>query len=160
MNSHDRERVIAWGQELRVVHGRLRDALQFAREAVEDGRDTESLAKNLELFCWGFCSALTRHHGSEDSSLFPLVLSEAPELASAIGKLVQDHNMIAYLIAELEKALTARSKRDILLRHLDGIEAVMETHFRFEEKQLVGLLNLMAGPIDELDRTTLFGPIA
>jgi len=160
VSGRDRERVAAWGQELRAVHRRLRDALQFAREAVEDGAATESLAKNLALFCWGFCTALNGHHSSEDSKLFPLVLREAPDLASTIGKLVQDHNMIAYLIVDLEKALSAKSERDVLLRHLDGIEAVMETHFRFEEKQLVVLLDGMAGPIDDLDKTQLFGPIA
>ncbi|MET0967310.1 MAG: hemerythrin domain-containing protein, partial [Nakamurella sp.] len=106
MSGQDWERVAAWGQELRAVHQRLRDALQFAREAVEDGAETESLAKNLELFCWGFCTALNGHHSSEDSKLFPLVLREAPDLASTVGKLVQDHNMIAYLIVDLEKALS------------------------------------------------------
>ncbi len=160
VSGQERERVVAWGQELRTVHRRLRDALQFAREAVEDGTETETLAKNLELFCWGFCTALNGHHSSEDSNLFPLVLREVPELASTIGKLVEDHNMIAYLIVDLEKALSRNSGQDVLLRHLDGIEAVMETHFRFEEKQLVGLLDEMAGPIDDRDKIVLFGPIA
>jgi len=44
VNGQDRDRVVAWGQELGAVHRRLRDALQFAREAVEDGTETESLA--------------------------------------------------------------------------------------------------------------------
>ena len=88
------------------------------------------------------------------------MLREAPDLASTIGKLVQDHNMIAYLIVDLEKSLSAKSGQDVLLRHLDGIEAVMETHFRFEEKQLVGLLDGMARPIGDRDKTDLFGPIA
>jgi hemerythrin-like domain-containing protein len=145
---------------MRAVHRRLRDALGFAREAIEDGAETESLAKDLDLFCWGFCGALTGHHRSEDTVLFPLVLREAPELASTIGQLVQDHNMIAYLILDLEKALTAKSERDVLLRHLDGIEAVLETHFRFEEKQLIGRLDQLAGPIGDLDKTAVFGPIA
>ena len=88
------------------------------------------------------------------------MLREVPDLASTIGKLVEDHNMIAYLIVDLEKALSRNSGQDVLLRHLDGIEAVMETHFRFEEKQLVGLLDVMAGPIDDRDNIVLFGPIA
>ncbi|MET0865020.1 MAG: hemerythrin domain-containing protein, partial [Nakamurella sp.] len=100
VNGQDRERVVAWGQELRAVHRRLRDALQFAREAVEDGTQTPALAKNLQLFCWGFCTALNGHHSGEDATLFPLVLRQAPELAQTVGKLVQDHNMIAYLILD------------------------------------------------------------
>ena len=150
----------AWGHELRAVHRRLRDSLQFAREAVEDGAATESLASNLDLFCWGFCGALTGHHRSEDATLFPLVLRDVPELAGTVRKLVQDHNMITQLIGDLEQALTAKSEQAVLLRHLDGIDAVMETHFRFEEKQLVPVLDTMAGPIGTLHKTELFGPIA
>ena len=142
------------------MHRRLRDALQFAREAVEDGAATESLAKNLDLFCWGFCGALTGHHRSEDATLFPLVLRQVPGLAGTVSKLIQDHNMIGQLIGDLERALTAESERDVLLRHLDGIEAVMETHFRYEERQLLEVLDGMAGPIGELDKTDLFGPLA
>jgi hemerythrin-like domain-containing protein len=160
VNGHDQQRIIAWGQELRAVHRRLRDALQFAREAVEDGRETDSLATNLELYCLGFCGALTGHHRSEDTNLFPLVLREVPGLAETVSKLIQDHNMITQLIGDLERAIGTRSARDVLLRHLDGIEAVMETHFRFEEKQLVGLLDQLAGPIGEQEKTILFGPIA
>ncbi|MEP6563168.1 MAG: hemerythrin domain-containing protein [Nakamurella sp.] len=159
-NQHFDQRVTAWGLEMRAVHQRLRDTLQFAREAVEDGSETDSLAKNLELFCWGFCGALTGHHGSEDATLFPLLLRRAPELAGTVQKLVQDHNMLALLIGDLEFALAATSEQAILLRHLDGIEAVMETHFRFEEKQLVEVLDEMADLIGSLNRTALFGPIA
>ena len=160
VTGHDRHRAQAWGLELRAVHRRLRDALRFAREAVEGGTETESLAKNLNLFCYGFCGALSGHHRSEDATLFPLLLQQAPGLAETVGKLVRDHNMIAHLVGALEQALTAHSDSDVLLRHLDGIEAVMETHFRFEEKQLTGLLDGMAESIGNLDKTQLFGPIA
>lgn len=33
------------------------------------------------------------------------------------------------------------ASREELLRHLDGIEAVMETHFRYEEKKLIDVLD-------------------
>lgn len=156
----DGRRLLAWGQEMRAVHRRLRDALQFAREAVEDGSGTESLAKNLQLFCWGFCGALSGHHRSEDAALFPVMLRQLPELASTVSKLVQDHNMISQLIGELERALAGSFEQQVLLRHLDGIEAVMETHFRFEERQLVGVLDEMAELFGDLDRTEVFGAIA
>ena len=56
--------------------------------------------------------------------------------------------MIDHLIRELEHAVANQADSAALLRHLDGIEAVMVTHFRFEEKQLVDLLDTMA-----IDRT-------
>ena len=86
------------------------------------------------------------------------MLEDRPDLAPTVAKLVQDHNMIGQLIRDLERALQSGENPDILLRHLDGIDAVMETHFRFEEKQLVGLLD--AVDAEGLDRVMLFGPIA
>ena len=152
-------RLVAWGQEMRAVHRRLVDALDIARESIEDGSIRPSLTGDLQLYCLGFCSALTGHHTAEDNQLFPRVLRERPELASAIATLIRDHTMIAHLIRDLEHALANsddRSDTPALLQHLDGIEAVMVTHFRFEEKQLVGLLDATA--IDA-DRTDLFGEI-
>ena len=153
------QRVIAWGQEMRAVHQRLRAALDIARESVEHGEQPESLVSNdLQLFCGGFCVALQGHHTSEDATLFPLVLGAQPDLAEVIDKLKQDHSMIAHLIRGLEQALRTGDQQGALLRHLDGIQAVMETHFGFEERQLVSLLDTL--DIAGMDKTAMFGPIA
>jgi hemerythrin-like domain-containing protein len=153
------QRRIAWGQEMRAVHQRLRDALTIARDSVEHNREPESLVANdLQLYCGGFCMALSGHHTSEDATLFPLVLGIEPDLAETIRKLRQDHSMIAHLIRGLELAVRSGDEKVALLRHLDGIEAVMETHFGFEERQLAGLLDTADG--HGLDKTAFFGPIA
>ena len=140
------------------MHHRLREAAELARESIESGADAEVVTEDLQLFCLGFCAALTGHHRSEDSALFPLVLERRPDLAPVIAQLKQDHSMLDHLIGALDKALAAGEDTESKLRHLDGIEAIMETHFRHEEKQLVTVL----ADIDEegLDRTTLLGPIA
>ena len=158
-NIMNAQRITAWGQEMRAVHERLRDALDIARESIERGEQPESLVSNdLQLFCGGFCVALSGHHTSEDATLFPLVVGLEPDLAETVNKLKQDHSMIAHLIRGLEQALLLDDDRDALFRHLDGIDAVMETHVRFEEGQLVRLLDHVdAGG---LDKTALFGPIA
>lgn len=156
MNAH---RVTAWGQEMRAVHQRLRDALDIARESIEHGEQPESLVSNdLQLFCGGFCAALSGHHTSEDATLFPLVLGAQPDLAGTVRKLKQDHSMIAHLIRGLEQALRTGEEKAGLLRHLDGIEAVMRTHFGFEERQLGGLLDAL--DVEGLDKQALYGPIA
>ena len=157
MNAADDARLVAWGQEMRSVHRRLVDALDVARESVENGSTAPSVTGDLQLYCLGFCGALTGHHTAEDNQVFPRVLRERPELASAVAALIRDHNMLAHLIRDLEQALAGGADTSELLRHLDGIEAVMVTHFRFEEKQLVGLLDAMT--IDA-DRTALYGAIA
>jgi hemerythrin-like domain-containing protein len=167
-------RLLAWGQEMRAVHQRLRDALDIARESIENDVKPESLVANdLQRYCDGFCVALNGHHLSEDATLFPLVLRVQPGLAATVGKLMQDHSMIAHLIRVLEQALRTGDDQGVLLRHLDGIEAVMETHFGFEERQLVKPLdsvdiervnaervNAERVNADGLDKTAMFGPIA
>lgn len=153
------QRLAAWGQEMRAVHQRLRDALDIPRAGIEDDQQPESLVANdLQLHCGGFCRALSGHHRSEDAALFPLVLNVVPDLAGTVGKLRQDHSMIAHLVRGLEQALRTGEDKDVLLRHLDGIDAVIQTHFRFEERQLVSLLDGMV--IEGLDKTVLYGPIA
>lgn len=161
-------RVRAWGEELRRVHLRLREAMELATEQVEGpeqpkGRQPDTAFpdaphRDLLVYCWGFCAALTGHHSSEDSALFPRILEDHPELAPVIANLERDHTMIAHLVADFERALRAGAPRDEQLRHLAGIEAVMETHFRYEERQLVAVLNATTGLGD--DATAVLGPIA
>ncbi|CAM3545132.1 hemerythrin domain-containing protein [Stackebrandtia soli] len=150
------DRLTAWGDELRQVHRKLRRALALARMSLDGGDEEAGLSDDLLLFCRGFCSALTGHHRSEDGSLFPEVVERRPDLAPVIAKLTQDHNMIDHLIGGLEKALSEKVSPEVAHQHLDGIEAVMETHFRFEESKLLEVLNAMDG---EFDKTELFGPL-
>lgn len=72
--------------------------------------------------------------------MFPALLNEHPELADVVTSLKRDHDMLSHLLGELQNALSAGSDRAILDRHLDGIEAVMETHFRYEERMLLAPL--------------------
>jgi hypothetical protein len=152
------DRLVAWGQELRAVHQRLRRALDIARESIGDGGDPEATTRDLQLYCLGFCGALGGHHASEDATLFPMLLADRTDLAPVVAKLIQDHSMIAHLIRGLDNAVSTGADAASLLRHLDGIGAIMESHFRFEEKQLVGLLDAIED--ESLDKTELFGPIA
>ncbi|GAB3755761.1 hemerythrin domain-containing protein [Microlunatus parietis] len=147
MSEHDR--AVAWGEELQRIHRRLRDALALTRNAIDDaetGAGTTAdpnadAARDLLLYCRGFCQALSGHHRGEDAVLFPELLADHPALAPVITQLSTDHSMIEYLLNGLAAAIETGAPAAEQLRHLDGIEAVMETHFRYEEKMLVGLLN-------------------
>jgi len=140
LSNGDADRVIAWADELRRVHARLREALQLAYDGDSD-LDTE---KDLLLYCWGFCVALDGHHRSEDATLFPAIVAARPDLATVIATLSHDHSMIDHLIAGLRSALEAGVSPEEKRRHLLGIGAVMETHFRFEEKKLIEVLEASA----------------
>ena len=152
-NPTDTSRLVAWDRELRAVHARLRDALRIARDAVDDAAPS----RELLLFCTGFCAALDGHHRGEDRVVFPGLLAVAPQLRDVVDQLVRDHAMLSHLLGELQRAVDAREGPATLHRHLDGIEAVMETHFRYEEKRLLPVLAGLA--LDATPRDAL-GPLA
>jgi hemerythrin-like domain-containing protein len=137
-------RLIAWSRELRQVHERLREALALTRRAVADGRVGEAATRDLLLYCHGFCAALDGHHRGEDHALFPAIRAAHPELEPVLGYLAQDHSMIAHLLAGLRAAVDQAAPVAELDRHLQGVAAVMESHFRYEERQLLMVLDTLS----------------
>ncbi|MBO0981772.1 hemerythrin domain-containing protein [Microbacterium sp. SD291] len=133
----DADRLIAWDRELRTAHTTLRAALEATRSALSAGDETPDSARELTLFCIGFCSALDGHHRSEDRSLFPALRAEHPELGGVIDKLMQDHSMLSHLLSSLRHAVESGESADSIERHLDGVGAIMESHFRFEEREIL-----------------------
>ena len=171
----DAARLVAWGQELLAVHARLRDALEVAREAVDTAVDTADEAADeagpapasadprrmVGLYCHGFCQALEGHHRGEDVSVFTALLELRPDLAGVVAELQRDHRTLDHLLGELSRAVDAGADAATLDRHLDGIDAVMETHFRYEEKRLVDALDepALAAALSGTDRRAALGPL-
>ncbi|RQP10868.1 MAG: hemerythrin domain-containing protein [Microbacteriaceae bacterium] len=141
MTEGEKARLVAWNDEIRRVHDRLREALHVAREAVADGVANGETTRELLLYCHGFCIALTSHHVGEDRHLFPAIAAEHPELADTLRYLVQDHSMISHLIQGLQSSIDQHDDPTELDRHLEGIAAIMESHFRYEERQLLKVLS-------------------
>lgn len=155
MSEAEKNRLVAWNRELAVTHQRLRRALRLTRDALDAG-DVRSTGADLMLYCHGFCAALRGHHVSEDMALFPELSARDPGLRSTIAKLAQDHEMIATLLAQLDHALASSASPGELSLHLDGLAAIMESHFNYEERQLLGALSaldLVADP------QALLGPL-
>lgn len=136
-------RLVAWGNELRAVHERLREVLSLTRDALATGEAAEPATRDLLLFCHGFCAALTGHHEGEDRELFPAIAAMHPELRETLRYLEQDHSMIAHLITELRSALSTAATPNALALHLEGIAAIMENHFLYEERQLLSVLDAL-----------------
>lgn len=155
MSEDEKNRLIAWNRELTAAHQRLRQALRVTRDSLDAG-DVESAAADLVLYCHGFCAALSGHHASEDAALFPELSARHPRLRSTIAKLMQDHKMIAALLIQFDHALTASATPDELVRHLDGLSAIMESHFNYEERQLLDTLSTLDL---EADPHALLGPL-
>ncbi|SDS81040.1 hemerythrin domain-containing protein [Microlunatus soli] len=156
MTEGEHTRLIAWSQELRAVHQRLRTALRVTRDALEAGEASAPATRELLMFCHGFCTALTGHHQSEDRELFPAVAAAHPELAGTLRQLRQDHSMIGYLVAALQDAVGRNASPVEIDRHLDGVAAIMENHFRYEEQQLLTILDTLGLDADPHD---VLGPL-
>lgn len=160
MPPDDRSRLVAWDRQLRDVHARLRDSLQIARDAVDDAGDDPAsprLAADLRLFCTGFCAALDGHHRREDAVMFPELLALDPSLGDVVAQLVRDHSVLAQLLGSLQRAVDGGDTGAELHRHLDGIEAIMETHFRYEEKRLLEPLSRL---VEDRTPQEVLGPLA
>ncbi|GAB3805319.1 hypothetical protein GCM10028798_26950 [Humibacter antri] len=155
MTEGEKTRLIAWSNELRAVHQRLRDALRVTRAAAEEGEGGPA-SRDLLLFCHGFCAALTGHHQGEDRELFPVIAAQHPELRETLRKLGQDHALIAGLVDGLQAATVGTESPDRLGSHLEGIAAIMESHFQYEERKLLTVLDVLALDADPRE---VFGPL-
>lgn len=141
---------------MRNVHQRLREALAVTQAALDEGLSAEPAVRDLLLFCHGFCTALTGHHEGEDRRLFPAIAAAHPELQETLHYLARDHSMIAYLIAGLQAAVAKSAPPAELSQHLEGIGAIMENHFRYEERMLLSVLETL---ILDADPHDVLGPL-
>ncbi|WP_374947645.1 hemerythrin domain-containing protein [Agreia sp.] len=141
MTERDTTRLIAWSRELRTVHERIRAALCVTREAVRDGGSAEEASRDLLIFCHGFCAALDAHHRGEDRALFPAIEQAHPQLSPVLRALERDHSMIGHLLGGLRAAVDRSASTAELDRHLEGVAAIMESHFGYEERQLLTVLD-------------------
>ncbi len=138
------------------MHGRLREALAVTRQALAAGAPVEPAARELLLFCHGFCAALAAHHEGEDRHLFPAIAEQYPQLRDTLRYLRQDHSMIAHLVGGLQAAAARAAPPAELDRHLEGVAAIMESHFRYEERQLLTVLETLTL---DTDPQAVLGPL-
>jgi hypothetical protein len=124
------ERLAAYGNQMKYVHTRLRDLLDDLRDGVVP----------FATHCVAFCAEVTRHHTGEDETVFPLLAARHPELRDFLAELRRDHEVIAGM---LERVRTGRDPGE-----LEALAAVLETHFRGEEKRLVEVLNAVESSAD------------
>jgi hypothetical protein len=141
--TNDSQRAAAFSRQLRQVHDQLRDQLTGLRAGLGQ---TEFDATGLPAHCLAFCSALTAHHAAEDDEMFSALVAARPDLGPAIGKLVEDHAAIAAILRRVRSlAAAARTTpaEDLagLRGELDGLAAIAESHFRYEERALGAALD-------------------
>ena len=143
MSTNDGQRAVAFSRQLRQAHQLLREQLTRIRE--EPGR-LEHSETELLLRCLAFCSALTTHHVGENEGLFKELVSRRPDLARTIQNLVDDHAAIAAIMRQIRALATQASAAPpdslpALRRELDGLAAIAESHFAYEERAISAALD-------------------
>ena len=139
------------GEQLIEVHQTLRERLAALRQEIAGGAAHPGLPGDLPGHCLSFCSAVHTHHTSEDNQVFPALRAAAPELAPVIDKLAEDHSLVAAILDQVREFLASWpvSQPAALLRELDGLTAILESHFSFEERRIAqALTTLDPGSID------------
>jgi hypothetical protein len=122
----------AAGQHLIDVHNGLRSELQRLREVIKQlatGTTNATAVRalfnrmtirqnnwTLGTFCESYCSAVSGHHSLEDASIFPHLKQTDGRLTAVLGRLGEEHEVIAEI--------------------LDRIDA-MVSHLSYEERVLV-----------------------
>lgn len=156
MPDGDLDRTTAWSRQLAEAHATLRERLRRLRSnpgggpgggGPGGGRDGDGADGDLLAHCLGFCAALTAHHEGEDGGLFAELLRVRPDLEATVDALEEDHWLIARILGtvqdlarESQGGVTPERERRIQ-GELDGLAAIMESHFRYEERAIGAALD-------------------
>ncbi|MFJ9776713.1 hemerythrin domain-containing protein [Kitasatospora sp. NPDC101157] len=137
-------RTAALSLQLSQAHNELRRRLAGVRSAL--GRSPGAGGDSLTAHCLAFCAAMTIHHQGEDEGMFTALLRERPDLEPTVAKLVEDHGLIAAILTRVrDLADQAAGQNGAALesigRELDGLAAVMESHFIYEERAVGAALD-------------------
>jgi hypothetical protein len=153
MTVDHRGRAAAFSVQLTRAHDDLRRRIRSLQSSF--GR---SEPFSLEAHCLAFCSALTSHHEGEDTGMFAELAKARPDLAGTLDKLVEDHEIIGTILQRVADLASAAPDADgatlaRLKGELDGLAAIMESHFRFEERAVGAALD------DGITDTGWTGPV-
>lgn len=126
------DRIAGLGNQLVEVHIWLREQLAALRSG--------AVGVDLRAHCVAFCGAVAQHHTDEDGTVFPRLAAEHPGLRPVLDELRRDHELIAELLGRLTETTDAAE--------LDGLAALLESHFTYEEKRLIAALNALENAPD------------
>jgi deazaflavin-dependent oxidoreductase (nitroreductase family) len=156
------DRARGLGDFLVESHNWLRDELNGLRRQVDGliaGGDapltagTPDLGRQMHAHCLEFCSALTQHHTGEDRGAFPMLARRFPGLAPVLGRLIEEHTVVAGLQEQLRELVESYepggTDLTTLRLRLEDIAGRLEDHYRYEEQTVVDALNTL-GPAPDL----------
>ncbi|MFE3190852.1 hemerythrin domain-containing protein [Nocardia sp. NPDC059240] len=142
--SPDNHRARALGRELINTHNRLRRELRRVSQELEEhnGGSIRPL-RDLRAHCLTFCQAVTDHHTGEDTTVFPVLAQQFPDLAPVLTELAADHRLIADILTRMTELLTDVSTDNLaaVRSEISGLTAIVESHFQWEERRITTALD-------------------
>lgn len=74
--------------------------------------------------------------------MFPLLDRHHPELGPALARMREEHEKLAVLLAALQKVVSAEGADPQVVRaEVERLTAEVEDHLRYEEEQLIPVLD-------------------
>jgi hemerythrin len=157
--SRDGDRAVALSLQLTRAHQELRRQIREIRTSLGKRRLSDD---GLLTHCLAFCAALTSHHQGEDDGMFTQLLRERPDLAPTIANLVEDHGMMSSILSQVSELAHRAAESDTraleeIAGELDGLTAIMESHFGYEERTIGEALNAATAATSWSDQVFRFG---
>ncbi|MFD2420240.1 hemerythrin domain-containing protein [Amycolatopsis pigmentata] len=153
-NAESYDRLFALGTEMIRIHDWLRGELGRLKDEVDAHLDGQGeRPRDLRAHCLSFCGAVREHHTGEDTGAFPLLARRFPELRPTIEKLEQDHVLVSGLLENLRQLIESipsqpgKAEAGRIRTELDGLNAILESHFSFEERRIVDALNSLPSSV-------------
>lgn len=154
------------GQHLRAIHDHFRGQLRAVLDEVRAVRRGEgSLGEvraavhamalrptyeQLGSFCGQLCQFVTMHHSIEDRAMLPAV-AVMPDYAPVVERLMEEHLVIHDHLVALDDVVVRMAGDTDLLADLDAavtaLDAVLTSHFAYEEQEMAEPLGLLGLPI-------------
>jgi hypothetical protein len=141
------DRAVALSEQLIQVHQSLRERIASVRQQFTAGAG-HAIPEDLLSHCLGFCAAIQTHHSGEDHRLLPALRAASPALAPVIDNLIEDHRLVAGILRRIRELLAPDRgpvAPEVLLRELDGLTAILDSHFSYEERRIASALDAL-GP--------------
>ncbi|WP_369215977.1 nitroreductase/quinone reductase family protein, partial [Streptomyces flavofungini] len=149
-----------FAEKMTQVHLWLRGQLRHVRDETEayfaalaahrgaGSPPVPGLGLKIRQHCLAFCDALTFHHTSEDTHLFPVMAGHHPELRETFDRLADEHRVIARIQGELAALLKDIGGADpeVFRADLARMSRELTRHLDFEEESLLPVLAKLPWP--------------
>lgn len=147
MTAADGPRVEALSLLLAETHDELLEHLRALQAGAGGVGAGPAATWPLRTHCLAFCQALTRHHLGESRSTFPQLAGLDPVLRPVLARLEEDHVLIGDIVSQVERLVAGLPDHPTAAQlarfrsELGGLAAIMESHFRYEERVLADVLD-------------------